>query len=429
MKKRYCFPVFLILILALCFSCVLPACAADPVPVENITLSQETAVVSVGKTITLQASILPKNATAKKPEWISSDESVATVQNGKVKGIAPGTATITAKAADESGVSASAVVTVVIPVSKITAEETKIVLAPDTTWDLVTYIEPEDASIQDLAWESGNLKVATVNENGTITAIAPGKCTITGKAMDDSRKKIALTVVVKEHEVMILTPGDFTVDFDMKEGSGWTVRTENGKVKKVDDHTLRPVAAGSDVLSIIETKSKKVTRILNHTVFVSQAAVRQIGAVPEESEKGQALFRGIPWNSTYTEVESIIESRGETLKPLTLRNEVLWTQIDGELQFGSFTAFNNGLSFRCDKIDESDFARNNNRCYLSSADYYFDSDIPFENLKQNVMKAYDLPKNETTGSASECIWTVGDVKIELTLKTRFTLLTLTCEAE
>lgn len=187
--KKPC-TIILSLLFALCL--VLPAAAADPVPVENITLEPGSAVLSVGKTLSIKAIVAPKNATAKKPEWSSSDEAIATVQNGKVKGIAPGTATITAKATDDSGISASVEITVVQPVKKITSENAKLILAPGTTWEPEITITPADATIQKLSWTSSNDKIANVDENGEITAVSVGKCNIVGTATDDSKQKITM---------------------------------------------------------------------------------------------------------------------------------------------------------------------------------------------------------------------------------------------
>ena len=55
-------------------------------------------------------------------------------------------------------------------------------------------------------------------------------------------------------------------------------------------------------------------------------------------------------------------------------------------------------------------------------DYYFDKSIPFENLKQNVMKTYGLPENETTSSASECVWVSGHVTVRLFTTPKYTQL-------
>ncbi len=85
---------------------------APVVAVESITFDKAQYEVEKGATVAIVATVNPTNATNKNLEWTSSDEAVATVTNGLVKGIAPGKATITATAADGSGVMCQAEVTV-----------------------------------------------------------------------------------------------------------------------------------------------------------------------------------------------------------------------------------------------------------------------------------------------------------------------------
>ncbi len=69
--------------------------------------------VLVGKSVQLNATVLPEKAAIKAVTWKSSNTAVATVDsNGKVTAVAPGTATITATAKDGSGKSASCTVKV-----------------------------------------------------------------------------------------------------------------------------------------------------------------------------------------------------------------------------------------------------------------------------------------------------------------------------
>lgn len=82
--------------------------------VTEVKLNETNGTVYVGKPVTLKATMEPKTAKNKKVEWSSSDESVATVSaNGQVKGIAPGSAIITAKSLD--GPSESYYATVKMP--------------------------------------------------------------------------------------------------------------------------------------------------------------------------------------------------------------------------------------------------------------------------------------------------------------------------
>lgn len=80
--------------------------------VESITLDPATLLVACGNTATIAATVSPLSATNRIVEWSSSNESIATVDNGVVTAVAIGNAIITASATDGSGVTATCEVTV-----------------------------------------------------------------------------------------------------------------------------------------------------------------------------------------------------------------------------------------------------------------------------------------------------------------------------
>lgn len=86
-------------------------------PVTAIEISQEEHKMYIGEDVTLTAVATPDDATNKEIIWISSDDNVATVSDGYVKGVGAGIAKITALAADGSGVKAVCTVTVNAKVS------------------------------------------------------------------------------------------------------------------------------------------------------------------------------------------------------------------------------------------------------------------------------------------------------------------------
>jgi hypothetical protein len=68
---------------------------ADDVPVERLVLNNTDRTITIGNTTTLTATVYPDYATNKDLIWESSDPKVAIVDNGLVRGMSEGYATIT----------------------------------------------------------------------------------------------------------------------------------------------------------------------------------------------------------------------------------------------------------------------------------------------------------------------------------------------
>ncbi|HEJ7989704.1 TPA: Ig domain-containing protein [Serratia liquefaciens] len=82
--------------------------------VSGVTLNKTTTSLAVGANETLTATVAPADATNKEITWSTSDAAKATVDNGKVTGVAAGTATITVTTEDGDK-TASCAVTVTAP--------------------------------------------------------------------------------------------------------------------------------------------------------------------------------------------------------------------------------------------------------------------------------------------------------------------------
>jgi uncharacterized protein YjdB len=154
-----------------------------PVPTGSVTVTPDVGSVIVGQTITLTATVrdiennVINGATV---TWGTSSASIATVNNGVVTGVAPGTATITAAHGGKSG--ASTITVRPIPVASVTVSPNAVTLGLGGTRQLTA--TPRSAtgaplSGRTVAWSSSNPSVASVNQSGVVNALLIGTAIIT----------------------------------------------------------------------------------------------------------------------------------------------------------------------------------------------------------------------------------------------------------
>ncbi|NNU93210.1 VWA domain-containing protein [Geobacillus sp. NFOSA3] len=87
--------------------------------IRQLTLGNYKQTMEIGETQTIPVTIVPSDATNQTLEWISSNPDVAEVEGGKVTAKEPGTVEITVRATDGSNVSATAMITVYVPLEAI----------------------------------------------------------------------------------------------------------------------------------------------------------------------------------------------------------------------------------------------------------------------------------------------------------------------
>lgn len=80
-----------------------------------------------------------------------------------------------------------------------------------STETLTATITPNNATNQNVTWESSNPSVATVDESGKVTAIAPGEATITATAQSDKTKSVTCTVTVHTATTITTQPQSVSV--------------------------------------------------------------------------------------------------------------------------------------------------------------------------------------------------------------------------
>ncbi|CAM3051213.1 Ig-like domain-containing protein [Paenibacillus sediminis] len=250
-----------------------------PFPVMGVQLNQTELTLNIGTTAKLVPTVTPANATIKNVIWSSSNEAIATVSTeGVITPVSVGTAVITVTTAAGSK-TATAVIHVVQPVTGITMNKTAVILKagePDIT--LIATIAPANATVKNVTWSTSNSKIATVNENGVVHAVASGKATITAKSANGKIAKTFVTVPFRVAGVQ-LNKTDLTIQMgsDVKliptiaptkatiKNITWT--SSNEAIAKVSDKgVITPVAPGTVTITVTTEDGAKTDSASIHIV-------------------------------------------------------------------------------------------------------------------------------------------------------------------
>ena len=245
------------------------------VAVTSIKLDKASLEMVEGDTETLTAGVSPDDATDKTVTWTSSEKGVATVKDGVVSAISPGTATITAKAGD---VTATCKVTVqkrIIAVESIELNKAELSLVEGESETLKATVKPDDATDKTISWTSSDSSIAVVDNNGKVTAVKEGETTVTATARERTasckvvvqKKFIPVTSVSINQDAIELFAGEsLTLTAAVKPDNATdktvTWKSSNSAIAKVEDGKVTALAVGETMVSAAagdKTATCKVT--------------------------------------------------------------------------------------------------------------------------------------------------------------------------
>lgn len=231
------------------------------VAVTDITLNHSEVTLMAGDAIALQATIAPTYATDPMVTWSSSDNSVAVVDRGVVTAVAPGTATITARAGDMEAVCVVTVTKRYVEVMGVILSQTSASVTEGETLTLTATVTPTDADEQAITWETSDSTIATVKE-GVVTTLAPGMVTIIAKA---GGREGTCTITVKKRTVyvseIILNYTEVELEVDGSVTLSATALPEDADDKKIDWSTSDKNVATINILKKVMAKGPGVAII------------------------------------------------------------------------------------------------------------------------------------------------------------------------
>ena len=206
----------------------------EPTPAEvkadKITLNRESVTfTALNQTFSLSATVTPENAEEKAVGWNSINTSAVTVdENGKITAVGKGSSEVFCFLKSNGEIFAKCSVTVQIsetkpePTKPVEPKPTEpevvkvsgITLNPDisleikegSSYTIKATVSPSNATNSSVKWASLSPDVATVDDNGNVTALKAGSTTITCTAVDGSGVSASCTVTVKGTAVNPSTP-------------------------------------------------------------------------------------------------------------------------------------------------------------------------------------------------------------------------------
>ncbi|MET3290435.1 UNVERIFIED_CONTAM: uncharacterized protein YjdB/alpha-tubulin suppressor-like RCC1 family protein [Brevibacillus sp. OAP136] len=305
-------------------------------PVTGVTLDKTKVSVQVNESLQLTATVQPPDAANKNVSWASADPKIVTVDtNGKITGIKVGTTTVTVTT-EEGNFTATCEIEVkpapipIIKVTGVTLDKTSMTLKVNETGQLNATVRPADATDKTVRWSTANSSIATVNANGTVTANARGKTTITVTTNDGNYQAICEVTVIQAIPVtgVTLDPTSMTLGIGQSKKLTETVSpaeatdkavtwsTTDRRIATVDaDGTVTAVAPGKTTITVTTNDGQfqatcLVTVVEGETGF--QVYLSQSGGVPVH-------YQNVAFpNPVYVELQF----------PTDMGNHVYW--IDGQ---------------------------------------------------------------------------------------------------
>ena len=315
------------------------------VPVQSVGLNQTTLELKAGNTATLTATVSPESATDKTVTWTSDKPEIAAVEGGTVTAKAEGTAIITAKAGDKTATCTVTVTKADVAVESVTLDKTSLELKAGNNATLTATVSPDNATDRTVTWESNATNIATVDNNGAVTAKAAGTATITAKAGEQTATcKITVTKAdVKVTQITIsgkntlnvnetttlianVQPGDATNNTVV-----WTsenpdvVKVENGKVTALMPGQAVIKATAQDGSNTVGMFTIKVNVSNVDTLRTKVATARELMKDIQVSSDGTDVVPTEKWvpQAQKAALDTAVAEADKILKaPLTSQNTV-----------------------------------------------------------------------------------------------------------
>lgn len=269
------------------------------VPVTGIELGEYQATMTVGTTQLLSPVILPENATEKTLTLFSENSNIVAVnEQGYIGAVAVGTTRVGVTCGDVTvyyTITVESDPSTVVTDMDVSLSATQLAVGDTATFSIA--VMPSTAtSTAEVVFSSSNEAVATVNSFGRVTAVAPGRATITVQCGDVVRT-VDVTVVVQTDRItlnssyVVLKPGaTHTIQASVSPASApqsLTYTSMDAKVATVTSSgVIRAVGTGSTTVTVSNGATKAaITVIVNQgTASPGDPGENLPPTVPEQTD-------------------------------------------------------------------------------------------------------------------------------------------------
>lgn len=261
---------------------------------EKVIIDQKNPEVGLNTTLQLTATTTPVDISQPKRTWSSSNPSIVEVdaETGVVTGKGDGSATITVTV---DGKSASAQVKVLyVKPQTVTINPTSKTLVLNDTCQLKVLTTPAEVTYPEITWSSSNSSVASVDENGIVTAKGLGSATIfakvdgvvgtstitvsefppiTGFELSASATEVginnSITLSIKNLEPSGASYGDIKWSIDNTSLASISVNKNTGTCTLTAKDQSGSVTVTAESNGVVKTQRIQITKIAVQSISVS----------------------------------------------------------------------------------------------------------------------------------------------------------------
>ncbi len=303
-----------------------------PIIPEKLKLELVNSTLFVGDSVNVKYSIDPPNTTNAGQygiDWSSSDNSVFTVMEGKVKGLKAGKAKLTATIKGTNVFSEIEIIVKPVLPSAIELNITSGQVELGQTIKLIAKIKPDNTTDKDLVWESSDSNIASVVD-GEVIGKKEGEVVITVKTKEGSisataKIKVftikATKITLNQTQVEIMPGQSFVLTAEVSPQNThnkdlvWS--SSNSLIATVDQYGNVIGKKEGEVVITVKTKEGSISATAKIKVFTVKATKITLNETHVELMAGQSFGltaevspqnfhnKGIVWSSSNSSIATV----------------------------------------------------------------------------------------------------------------------------